>query len=132
MWTITHVISNGRYNMAVVPEHPKADDKGYVRNTHVVMENSIGRLLNPNEVVHHKNNDSKDDRLENLELLTRGEHTHIHRELPAMLDMVCTSCGKSFKLRKRWVEWRSNAGQQNFYCCRRCQWDSLKNIVGVA
>lgn len=45
-----------------------------------VMAAEIGRLLRPDEIVHHINEDSTDDRPENLEIVTRAEHADIHRE----------------------------------------------------
>lgn len=45
------------------------------------MEDYIGRKLNKDEVVHHINEDKLDNRIENLQLMTRGEHSKLHREL---------------------------------------------------
>lgn len=45
----------------------------------LVMENHIGRKLYKNEIVHHINHDRLDNRLENLQLMTRGEHSRHHR-----------------------------------------------------
>ena len=42
------------------------------------MENHIGRKLNRNEVVHHKNGNKIDNRIENLEIMSLSEHSKIH------------------------------------------------------
>ena len=44
----------------------------------IVMEQMLGRKLSPDEVVHHVNNDKKDNRPENLQVMTRGEHFKHH------------------------------------------------------
>jgi len=43
-----------------------------------LMEKHVGRNLSRNEIVHHINGDQTDDRIENLEIITRGEHTRLH------------------------------------------------------
>lgn len=45
-----------------------------------VMEDHIGRKLTEDEVVHHINGDKTDNRLENLQLMTRGEHSTMHNK----------------------------------------------------
>lgn len=50
-----------------------------VDNHRLVAEAMIGRKLRRGEVVHHKNGDTTDDRPENLEVMTRREHSRLHR-----------------------------------------------------
>jgi hypothetical protein len=44
-----------------------------------VVAAEIGRLLRPDELVHHVNEDPTDDRSENLEIISRAAHMDLHR-----------------------------------------------------
>lgn len=46
-----------------------------------LMAAHVGRLLRPDELVHHVNEDPTDDRIENYEIVTRAEHVALHRDL---------------------------------------------------
>lgn len=78
MWNIKKVISKGDYNYALVPEHPYATKNGYVLLHRIIVENHLGRVLNTNEVVHHKDHNKKNNVIENLEVLDRIEHNRLH------------------------------------------------------
>lgn len=66
------------YVLAYAPMHPNAHKDGYIMLHTVVMEQSIGRYLAPDETVHHKNHIRNDNRIENLELMKKHDHFSMH------------------------------------------------------
>lgn len=83
--------ATGRTNEAKGQENGHWFEKGYKiiytgngkgKKEHIlIMEQHIGRKLQRNEVVHHKNGDKLDNRIENLQLMLWSEHSKLHREM---------------------------------------------------
>jgi hypothetical protein len=59
--------------MTWAPDHPRAGRGKYVFEHILVMEQLLGRYLQPEENVHHRNGIRDDNRPENLELWTRPQ-----------------------------------------------------------
>jgi len=71
-------LQNG-YVMQKTPSHPKANSRGYVAEHRLVMENSINRYLNSDEVVHHMDHVRGNNKIQNLELVVnQSAHAKSH------------------------------------------------------
>lgn len=57
------------------------DGRKQIKKHRFIMEQYIGRILNPKEIVHHINENKIDNRIENLQIVSRIEHNKIHRFL---------------------------------------------------
>ena len=90
-------IKKGDYLYALDPDHPNATKNGYVLEHRKVVENSLGRYLKQNEIVHHKDGDKHNNSIDNLEIMTRSEHTRLHMLTGrTKLEFVCPNCGLLF------------------------------------
>ena len=67
------------YVFLYLPEHPFCDNKGYMKEHRIIMEDFLGRYLTKEEVVHHINHIRDDNRIENLMLFpTNKAHSKFH------------------------------------------------------
>ncbi len=74
LWKGGRIHTHG-YIRILKRDHPFCNKYGYVYEHRLVMEEHLGRYLDPNEVVHHKNKIRTDNRIENLELFSdNGKH----------------------------------------------------------
>ena len=115
-WDIKRTVKKGDYLYAVVKNHPNATRNGYVLYHRVVMENSLGRMLGASEVVHHRNGNKHDNRIENLEVLSRSQHSIRHNKDKGRLfvRLRCPACKVIF------VKAHNQIGDNRLWiCCSR-------------
>lgn len=81
-----------------------------------LLEQRLGRFLVETECVDHINRDFTDNRLENLQLLERREHSSLDAIRLKLVDVFCVLCGTPFRTSPRGRS-KKKAGP---FCSRRC------------
>lgn len=75
------------YIQILMPDHHLSDPKGYVYEHRLIIEKKLGRYLMNNEIVHHIDHDRQNNREDNLQVMTRGQHTSLHnRSISTSMD----------------------------------------------
>jgi ribosomal protein L17 len=117
------VIKRDGYILVLKPEHPYSQCEGYVLEHRLIMEKHLGRYLTIKEHIHHINGKRDDNRIENLKLLTKSEHTALHNRRH-MIDRVCSRCKRTFHQLKEqikgWYFWTVNPEDSTEWLCKSC------------
>lgn len=72
------VSSHGYLKERIGVGHPLADSKGYAY-VHCLVWAASGRPMpQPHETIHHVSGEKLDNRLDNLEVISRSEHARLH------------------------------------------------------
>lgn len=86
-----------------------------------LMEQHLGRKLTEDETIDHINNDYTDDRLENLQILSRVDNISKSTVPAEIMTFKCPNCFKMFELLAR--QYRGNQvskGKSGPFCSRSC------------
>ncbi len=84
-----YFLNSEGYKVVYHPKHANSRADGTVLEHRFVMSNHLNRALKTTEIVHHKNGNRQDNRIENLEILTRETHPTGHKH-------VCPNCSFEF------------------------------------
>ena len=96
------------YNLVLMPEHPRADQNGYVLEHIVVAERVLNRPIAFPEEIHHKDGNGQNNDPDNLVVCpNRSYHKWLHT-----IDRAIKATGDS-SMRK---------------CCHCQQWDNVENL----
>lgn len=112
----------GKYLAIKCPEHPRAWKNGYLYLHRVVMEVKLGRILSPDEVVHHKDENGHNDSPDNLELMeSQAAHGKLHGDKKPShgpVPCICAECGVGFF--REFNQRIESKGYNNTFCSYRC------------
>jgi hypothetical protein len=116
--------------------HLERLEDGTTRTVYVhreVMQKKMGRPLKNHEIVHHNDEDKKNNDPDNLTLSNRSRHAKGHRKKPEWCTATCAECGKTFKRLARRV--RASQGSRRSagpFCSRKCsgRYNQRKQKIG--
>ena len=103
-------------------------DRTTISYARYLVEVSINDFIPEGYEVDHINADCSDDRLENLQILSREDHiakSAREKEGRTYVSLICPCCSTEFVREKRFV----NPSSKNIFCTRKCngKFNSINN-----
>ena len=83
-WAANYRIGSRRSRQYIEAEakwNPGANSRGYVSLHRLIAEAHAGRFLRPDEIVHHRDGDPRNNHWSNLEIMTQADHAKEHNAL---------------------------------------------------
>ncbi len=125
------MFDKSRYILIYKSTHPFSDSHGYIREHRLVVEQYLSKkiglriFLGKSILVHHKNNKPWDNRIENLQIMTKKQHNKHHLtgiNKKDMSDRKCRNCNsKTTLIRKDGSSlWKRNPITKEEWYCTHC------------
>lgn len=126
---------NGPYELVIAPaDYPGMKYRGrYCYEHHLVWWQNTGEVPGPDELIHHENEQKRDNSFGNLRKKTRAAHTaeHTRERAPAPVDVVCGNCGATFKLMPHFFRQRTKQSKRGaLFCSISCSTTDQFSIPG--
>lgn len=115
---------NGPYVMVKAPStYPgKKYRSRYVYEHHLVWWNHMNQIVPDGYLIHHINEIKTDNRIDNLQLISRANHSSEHGQeahIKNRKEIKCAGCQKNFYLKGSQFKKRTEQSN-NLYCIRSC------------
>jgi hypothetical protein len=109
--------------------HPITKHRISINHARYVMEIHLGRRLDPDEDVHHKDEDPSNDNLDNLEVTNYLDHRRDHGNCKPrkIITLQCAICKQDFERlesRQRYKLKHNKTGKM--YCSVDCQLEGTR------
>jgi HNH endonuclease len=113
-WRLGYIVRNGERRRTVIL-YNSSKNRSSVSYARYLMACYLGRYLEPWEVVDHIDNNEFNDRIENLQILTRSQNILKSSKGPTMAELNCYTCNISFLRERRQVHNKNRS-----FCGRPC------------
>lgn len=125
-------MKNGDYNLVVAPDwyRGKRYRGNYCYEHHLVWEQEYGIPVPDGYIIHHRDGNKRNNRIDNLELIKKEVHSKMHADMQkkTMAILRCPYCKKIFERDVRWLHYK-----RMLFCGRHCvgkYWGS-RNVDGA-
>lgn len=130
-WKNAYLVTNSE-NRRNVCLYNDPDDRTTISYARYLMSVKLGRFLDDDVHVDHKDDDKTNDNIDNLQLLTPESNNQKEAERHRIHDVIyhacnCTNCGKEFILNDRQMKMKLQAGTKHLFCTKECFQNAIKN-----
>lgn len=99
------------YEYIYSPNHPLANKSGKVYTHRYLYSLYHNQYVTEDEIVHHIDENKRNNSIDNLEKLSNSEHTKLHNPQTAIQENICLQCKKLFLSIQRY---------EHTYCSQDC------------